>query len=587
MFDAIIGFSLKNRVLVLVAALALLATGLYTAFRLPVDVFPDLNAPTVTLLTEAHGMAPEEIEALVTFPLESAVNGATGVRRVRSFSAPGISIVHVEFDWSMDPYAARQIVSEKLQAALGSLPPDIPRPVMAPMASIMGEIMLIGLYAESDQSGPKVSPMELRTIADWSIRSRLLAVPGIAQVVPIGGEVKEYQINIDPNQLAVHDLTLEHVFEAAQQASGNATGGILRTQGKEYQIRGLGRAYTVEHLAHSVVAEKGEASVLLGDVATVEIGPAVSFGAASGNAQPGVVLSITKQPGANTLELTRNIDAALADIQTTLPDGVVIQENTFRQVDFINVAIKNVLEALRDGAILVVIILFLFLGNVRLTLISVLAIPLSLAATFLVFRWMEVTLNTMTLGGIGIAIGALVDDAIIDVENVFRRLRENRKLPAGKRRDVRAVVFQASNEIRRPMVSATLIITIVFLPLFFLGGVEGRLLQPMGIAYIVSIFASLGIALTVTPVLASVLLPSSRGIDKEHEGWLAGFLKPAYGKILDLSIRAPWLSIVASLVLLVSALAIAPSLGRAFLPEFNEGALTVSYVTAPGTSLDV
>lgn len=587
MFDAIIGFSLRNRALVLVAALALLAGGLYTALQLPVDVFPDLNAPTVTLLTEAHGMAPEEVEALVTFPLESAVNGSTGVRRVRSFSAPGISIVHVEFDWRMDPYAARQIVSEKLQAALGSLPPDIPRPVMAPMASIMGEIMLIGLYAEPGESGPAVSPMELRTIADWSIRRRLLAVPGIAQVVPIGGAVKEYQVNIDPSQLAVHGLTLEQAYEATRQASQNATGGILRTQGKEYQIRGLGRAYTIEHLAQSVVATRGQASVLLEDIATVEIGPAVSFGTASGNAQPAVILSITKQPGANTLELTKNIDAVLAEIQGSLPAGVVVQQNTFRQADFINVAIRNVLTALRDGAILVVIILLLFLGNIRLTLISVLAIPLSLAATFLVFRWMEVTLNTMTLGGIGIAIGALVDDAIIDVENVFRRLREDRRLPETKRRDVREIVFLASKEIRRPMVSATLIITIVFFPLFFLGGVEGRLLQPMGIAYIVSILASLVIALTVTPVLASILLPSSRGIDKEHEGWLAGFLKPVYGKTLAIALRAPWLSIIASIVLLASALAIAPWLGRSFLPEFNEGALTVSYVTAPGTSLDV
>ncbi|MDQ8198244.1 efflux RND transporter permease subunit [Pelagicoccus enzymogenes] len=582
MFDAIIGFSLKNRALVLIAATALLAGGFFNAFRLPIDVFPDLNAPTVTLLTEAHGMAPEQVEALVTFPLESAVNGATGVRRVRSFSAPGISIVHVEFDWEMDVYAARQIVSEKLQAALGALPPDIPKPVMAPMASIMGEIMLIGLYADGDN----VSEMELRTLADWSIRRRLLAVPGIAQVVPIGGKVKEYQINIDPERLATYGITLEQAYHAATKASENASGGVLRSKGKEYQIRGLGRAYTVDQIARSVVARQGQASILMEDIATVEVGPGLSFGTASANGEPAVVLSITKQPGSNTLTLTEGIESALADIQKSLPEGVVIQKDSFRQADFINVAVANVLEALRDGAILVVVILFLFLGNFRITLISVLAIPLSIAATFLVFRWMGVSLNTMSLGGIGIAIGALVDDAIIDVENVFRRLRENHHLPSEKKQSVNAVVLQASKEIRKPMVSATLIITIVFLPLFFLSGVEGRLLQPMGFAYIISIFASLAIALTVTPVLAALMLPSARNISNESEGWLAGLLKPMYRKTLDIALAAPWLSILASLALFISALAIAPFLGRSFLPEFNEGALTISYVTAPGTSLD-
>lgn len=582
MFDAIIGFSLKNRTLVLIAALGLLTSGLFTAFRLPIDVFPDLNAPTVTLLTEAHGMAPEQVEALVTFPLESAVNGATGVRRVRSFSAPGISIVHVEFDWEMDVYAARQIVSEKLQAAIGALPPDIPKPVMAPMASIMGEIMLIGLYADDEN----ISEMELRTLADWSIRRRLLAVPGIAQVVPIGGKVKEYQINIDPDRLATHGITLEQAYHAATEASENASGGVLRSKGKEYQIRGLGIAYTVDQIARSVVARQGQVSILMEDIAAVDVGPALSFGKASANGEPAVVLSITKQPGSNTLTLTEGIEAALADIKKSLPDGVVIQQDSFRQADFINVAVANVLEALRDGAILVVVVLFLFLGNFRITLISVLAIPLSIAATFLVFRWMGVSLNTMSLGGIGIAIGALVDDAIIDVENVFRRLRENHRLPPENKQPVNVIVLQASKEIRKPMVSATLIITIVFLPLFFLSGVEGRLLQPMGFAYIVSIFASLGIALTVTPVLAALLLPSARNIAKENEGWLAGLLKPLYRKMLDVALAVPWLSIVASLVLLASALTVAPFLGRSFLPEFNEGALTISYVTAPGTSLD-
>jgi CzcA family heavy metal efflux pump len=584
MFDAIIRFSLQNRALVLVAAVGLIASGLYTAFRLPIDVFPDLNAPTVTVMTEAHGMAPEQVETLVTIPLEAAVNGATGVRRVRSFSAPGISIVHVEFGWEMDVYAARQIVSEKLQAAQSSLPADVPAPIMAPMSSIMGEIMLIGVYAEHGEE--TVSPMELRTLADWTIRRRLMSIAGIAQVVPIGGQVKEYQIQVDPERLAAYGLSLDEVYEAASEVSENSSGGVLRSRGKEYQIRGLGRAYNIDHIAESVVARRGEVSILMRDIADVRIGPAVSFGAGSANARPAVVLSVTKQPGANTLELTTRIDEALAEIERSLPPGVGIQSDSFRQADFIDVAVSNVLHALRDGAILVIVVLFLFLGNFRITLISVLAIPLSIAVTFLVFRFMGIGLNTMTLGGIGIAIGALVDDAIIDVENVFRRLRENRRLPEAERRSINRVVLEASKEIRQPMVSATLIISVVFLPLFFLSGVEGRLLQPMGLAYIVSIFASLAIALTVTPVLAALLLPSSRNLAKEHEGWLAGLLKPLYRRSLDFALRWSWLSLGGALLLVASALVIAPSLGRSFLPEFNEGALTVSYVTAPDTALD-
>ena len=586
MFDAIIRFSLANRALVLVAALGLLAGGLFTAFRLSVDVFPDLNAPTVTVLTEAHGMAPEQVESLVTIPLESAVNGATGVRRVRSFSSPGISIVHVEFEWEMDIYDARQIVSEKLQSATGSLPSDIPAPVMAPMSSIMGEIMLVGIYADASPAGEKITPMELRTVADWTIRRRLMSIPGIAQVVPIGGNVKEYQIKVMPERLAAYGLSLDDVFKAAEEASENSSGGVLRSRGKEYQIRGLGQADNIDQLAQSVVAQRGDASVLMSDVARVAIGPALSFGKASANAHPAVVLSVTKQPGANTLELTDRINTALTEIGETLPAGVAIQQDSFRQSDFIEVAVHNVVDALRDGALLVIVVLFLFLGNFRITFISVLAIPLSISVTFLVFEAMGITLNTMTLGGIGISIGALVDDAIIDVENVFRRLRDNRRLPSEKRLPVGEVVFLASKEIRKPMVSATLIITVVFLPLFFLSGVEGRLLQPMGLAYIVSIFASLGIALTVTPVLAAIMLPSSRNLDSDHEGWLAGFLKPVYRRTLDLALKHNWAVIALLLALLASAVVLGPQLGRAFLPEFNEGALTVSYVTAPDTSLD-
>lgn len=585
MFDAIIRFSLANRALVLVAALGLLISGTYTAFRLNVDVFPDLNAPTVTVLTDAHGMAPEEVETLVTIPLESAVNGATGVRRVRSFSTAGFSIVHVEFDWSMDVYNARQIVAEKLQTAVSNLPAEVPAPIMAPMSSLMGEIMLVSLMADPAVEG--ITPMDVRTLADWTVRRRLMSLPGIAQVVAIGGEVKEYQVQLVPERLAVHEVSLDAVVEAAASASISGTGGVLRTGGREYQIRGLGQAYTVDALARSVVARRGAAPILLGDVANVTVGPAIRFGSASADGREAVILAITKQPGANTLELTHTVEAALEEISQSLPAGVSFQEAYFRQADFVEVAVRNVVLALRDGAFLVIVILFLFLGNVRITLISVLAIPLSIGATFLVFKSMGITLNTMTLGGIGIAIGALVDDAIIDVENVFRRMRENGRLPEVERRSVGEVVFMASKEIRRPMVSATLIITVVFLPLFFLSGVEGRLLQPMGLAYIVSIFSSLIIALTVTPVLAAVLLPRSRSIRSDHEGWAAGWLKPLYRRLLDAVLRRSWVSLVLAGVLVGSALFLMPRLGRSFLPAFNEGALTISYVTMPGTSLEV
>jgi len=585
MFDQIIRLSLNNRALVIFASIGLLLSGIYTAFRLNLDVFPDLNAPTVTILTEAHGMAPEQVETLVTLPLESAVNGSTGVRRIRSFSSPGLSIVHVEFEWEMNIFHARQIVSEKLQEVTGRLPEEISPPVMAPMSSIMGEVMLLGLVLNAD-SKEEVSMMDLRTLADWRVRRRLLSIPGVAQVSPIGGEVKEYQVQVLPERLAMYGVPMEQVIEAVEQASLASSGGVFRDQGKEYQIRGLGQARTVDDLAAVVVVSGEGGSLILGDLAKVVIGPALSFGSASADGQPAVVLSVTKQPGANTLELTERIDQALAEIKNGLPKGIVFQDNFFRQAEFINVAIDNVLEALRDGALLVVIVLFLFLGNIRITFISILAIPFSLAVTFLVFHVSGVELNTMTLGGIGIAIGALVDDAIIDVENVFRRLRENLARPEAERLPSKEVVFQASKEIRKPMVGATLIITIVFFPLFFLSGVEGRLLQPMGLAYVISIFASLFIALTITPVLASFLLPSSIRNATDREGWLAGWIKPIYAKILEGALNRPGLSIVVSLGLLVSSLLLVPGLGRALLPEFNEGALTISYVTVPDISLE-
>ena len=584
MFDQMIRFSLNNRALVVFTSVILLMGGFYTSLRLNLDVFPDLNAPTVTVLTEAHGMAPEQVETMVTLPLESAFNGSTGVRRVRSFSSSGLSIVHVEFEWSMDIYHARQIVSEKLQTTADSLPEDISPPIMAPMSSIMGEVMLIGLQTKM-QSKEKATMMDLRTFADWQVRRRLMAIPGVAQVSPIGGKVKEYQVSVIPERLAALQVSMEDAISAAADASHESSGGVFRSKGKEYQIRGLGLAHSIDQLSKVVVKVRREGNILLEDVATIQVGPAVAFGSASSNGQEAVVLSITKQPNVNSLELTERIDRALAEMKKGLPRGIEFQSNFFRQADFIEVAIDNVLHALRDGALLVFVVLFLFLGNVRITFISILAIPFSLAVTFLVFHVSGLELNTMTLGGIGIAIGALVDDAIIDVENVYRRLRENARLPEPEKKPAKDVVYLASQEIRKPMVGATLIITIVFFPLFFLSGVEGRLLQPMGLAYVISIFASLFIALTVTPVLASFLLPRSTQNASGHQGWLAGWIKPIYENMLRTVLHKPAISITCTLALLASALFVAPYLGRSFLPEFNEGALTISYVTAPDISL--
>jgi CzcA family heavy metal efflux pump len=588
MFDRLIQLSLENRLIVLAAALLLLVTGVLIAVRLPVDVFPDLTAPTVTVLTEAHGMAAEEVETLVTFPVETAVNGATGVRRVRSSSAAGISIVWVEFDWGTDIFIARQIINEKLQIASASLPKGIDRPVLAPISSIMGEIMLISVSADPATAAGRqtVSPMDLRSIADWAIRRRLLSVPGVSQVVPIGGDVKQYQILVSPEKLAAYDLSLNEVLHAAEQSNTNSSGGAYMDAGQEYLIRGIGRVQTLDDIAHSVVAMRGNLPVLVRDVADVKIGPAIKIGDGSANARPAVIVMVQKQPNANTLELTRRIEETISELQKTLPPGVAVDTHVFRQADFIRVAIDNVIEALRDGAVLVVIVLFFFLGNVRTTLISALAIPLSLLVTIFVFKVFDLTINTMTLGGLAIAVGALVDDAIIYVENVFRRLKEDRHGPPGARRPPIEVIFDASREIRSPMVNATLIIIIVFVPLFFLSGVEGRLLRPLGYAYITSIFASLLVAVTVTPALCAYLLPNADFMRKEGDSWLVTRLKRAYGKTLDLVLRFPNLVLAGSAAALVVTLAILPSLGRAFLPEFNEGALTISVLTVPGTSLD-
>ncbi len=588
MFDKLIKLSLENRLIVLVAALLLLITGVFIAIRLPVDVFPDLTAPTVTVITEAHGMAAEEVETLVTFPIETAVNGATGVRRVRSSSSAGIAIVWVEFDWGTDIFIARQIVNEKLQIATASLPAGIDRPILAPISSIMGEIMLIGVSLDStaESNGSSINTMDLRTIADWTIRRRLLSVPGVSQVVPIGGDVKQYQILVSPEKLTAYDVSLNEVLHAAEQSNTNSSGGAYMDAGQEYLIRGIGRVQNLEDIATSVIAMRGNLPVLIRDVAEVKIGPAIKFGDGSANAKPAAIIMVQKQPNANTLELTERIESTIAEIQKTLPPGISINTQIFRQSDFIRVAIDNVIEALRDGAILVMVVLFFFLGNVRTTFISILAIPLSLVVTIFVFQIFGITINTMTLGGLAIAVGALVDDAIIDVENVFRRLKENQHRPPAEQRPTLEVVFSASSEIRSPMVMATLIIIIVFVPLFFLSGVEGRLLRPLGFAYITSIFASLLVAVTVTPALCSFLLPNADFMKKEGDSWLVTHLKRAYRKTLDLVLRFPRLVLVAAAVALALSIAALPFLGRAFLPEFNEGSLTISVLTVPGTSLD-
>ena len=578
MFDYLIAWSLRNRPFVLATALLMLVSGTWVAFRMPVDVFPDLTAPTVTVLTEAHGMAPQEVEAIVTFPIEAAVNGATGVRRVRSSTAQGIAVVWVEFEWGTDIFRARQIVSEKLQAVAAALPTGISAPILAPISSIMGEIMMVGLTGSQ-------SPRELRTVADWTIRRRLLALQGVAQVIPIGGEVKQYQVLADPVRMLATGVTLQDVLRAAEGSNANASGGVYMDRGQEYVIRGIGRIQNVDDIAKTVVAVKAGVPVLLDQVADVVVGSAPKFGDGSIDGRPGVVLAIQKQPGANTLALTERIESELRDIQAALPPGMEVNTELFRQESFITVAINNVLQALAEGAVFVVIILVLFLWNLPTTVISLVAIPLSLVAAILAMQLVGVTINTMTLGGMAIAIGALVDDAIIDVENVFRRLKQNHHRPPDERLPAIRVVYDASREIRASIVNATLIIIVVFLPLFFLGGVEGRLLQPLGFAYVISILASLFVAVTVTPVLCAYWLPSAKAVQEERESALVRRLKILYEPTLAWVLARPRRVLVIAALALFATFAVVPMLGTAFLPEFNEGALTVSVVTVPGTSL--
>ncbi|MFP5502054.1 MAG: efflux RND transporter permease subunit [Candidatus Sericytochromatia bacterium] len=582
MLDRIIAWSLGNRLLVIALSVVLIVWGTWTTLRMPVDVFPDLTAPTVTVLAEAHGLAPEEVETLVAFPIETAMNGATGVRRVRSSTAAGIAVVWVEFEWGTDIFRARQLVNEKLQLAQAALPPDLPPPVLAPVSSIMGEIMFVGMTAE----GPQVSMLDVRSAADWVVRRRLLALPGISQVIPIGGGVKQYQVLVDPAKLQARGIALTQVADALGRSNSNVSGGFYQEGGQEYLIRGLGRVQGPDDVRQVTVAIKNGTPVRVGDLADVAVGPAIKRGEGSINGRPGVVLAILKQPDANTLELTKRVDGALDEIEKSLPAGISIDRQNFRQSEFISRAVTNVEHALRDGAILVVAILFVFLLNLRATLISLLAIPLSLLVAVLALKALGGSINTMTLGGLTIAIGALVDDAIIDVENVHRRLRENRGKPESERRPVLNVIYEASREVRGAIFFATLIIMLVFVPFFFLSGVEGRLLQPLGFSYLVAIFASLIVALTITPVACYYLLGRQRIDHPERESVVVRGLKGAYRPLLNASLGHPMVVIAASMALLVGALAIVPSLGRAFLPEFNEGALTVSAVTMPGTSLE-
>jgi len=571
--------SLRNRLMVLLSALATFAVGVYITLEMPIDVFPDLTAPTVSIMTEAHGMAPEEVEKLVTFPIETAVNGASGVRRVRSNSIQGLSTVWVEFDWGTDIYIARQIVNEKLQVMRNTLPEGVDPPVLAPITSIMGEIMLVGLTAT------ETSPMELRALADFAVARRIQSVPGVSQVLVYGGETLQYQVQVDPYKVAARGLTLDHVLKAVAESNINATGGVYVEAGQEYLIRGLGRVTNIEDIERTVVTVEDRVPVLIKDLAEVRIAPAFRLGTASINNNDGVLLVVAKQPEANTLVLTEDILATLEQLESSLPPDIEMHTEIFRQADFIEVAVDNVVGALRDGAILVTIVLFLFLLNIRTTLISVLAIPLSLVVAFLAMRAFGFSVNTMTLGGMAIAIGVLVDDAIIYVENVYRRVRQNAARPTAERKPFDDVVAAASSEIRSPIAMATFIVIVVFIPLFFLGGIEGRMLKPLGFAYVVSILASLLVAVTVTPALSSYLLRRVSRDQKHRQSWLVRGLKVLYEPSLRLALNHSKIVIGASALLVIAALSTLPFFGRAFLPEFNEGTFNISLATLPGTSL--
>lgn len=574
----LIRWSLDNRLIVIAMAALLLVWGTYAAVNLPIDVLPDLNKPTVTILTEAEGLAPEEVETLVTYPIETLMNGAPGVSRVRSQSGIGISIVYIEFDWGTDIYRNRQLVNEKLAQASGQLPAGI-TPNMGPISSIMGEIMLIAVSSKSGET----DPLDVRTLADWTIRPRLLTIAGVSQVINIGGGVKQYQALVSPEKLTRFGVTLEEVTTALEKSNVNSTGGFVDSQSQEYLVRNLARFHSLEELEQTAVAYRNGTPVLLGDVATVEFGPRIKRGDAGTNGRPAVIMSVQKQPGASTIELTGEVDRAVTELARTMPDDVEINAHLFRQANFIDASINNIERALVEGAVLCVIVLFLFLLNFRTTAITLTAIPLSFVIAFLVFWLFGISINTMTLGGLAVAIGELVDDSIVDIENIFRRLRENREL--AEPRPSLDVIYHASLEIRSSIVYATLIVALVFLPLLGLSGIEGRLLAPLGIAYITSLLASLVVSLTVTPVLASFLLPRMKFRAEGRDGWLVRTLKQWDLSLLRSTLRHPGRVILVASVLVVTAMASLPFVGTNFLPAFNEGTLTINVLADPGTSL--
>lgn len=567
---------------ILVSAAILLIVGLYTAKHMDIDVFPDLNAPTVVVMTEANGMAPEEVERLVSFPIETAVNGATDVRRVRSSSTTGFSVVWIEFDWGTDIYRARQIVTEKLSALGDALPDNVGQPILGPQSSIMGEVLTIGLTADS------TSLLDLRTIADWTIRPRLLSVGGVAQVTVIGGDIKEYQILLDPGRMKHYKVSLDEVMSIVKNMNQNSSGGVLYEYGNEYIVRGVMQTNNIELLGKALIKKNGEKPVMLEDIADIDIGAKTPrLGVASEKGKAAVLMTVTKQPNTSTTELTDKLDLSIDDLRKNLPQDVKVSTDIFRQERFINNSISNVEKSLYEGAFFVVIILLLFLMNGRTTLISLMSLPLSLLTTIITLKFLGFTINTMSLGGMAIAIGSLVDDAVIDVENVFKHLRANRRLPKEKRQKILDVVFEASKEVRMPILNSTLIIIASFVPLFFLNGMEGRMLVPLGIAFIVSLLASTIVALTVTPVLCSYLLGKDSDKEKEdQEPLLVRKLKATYEKTLNWSLANQKLVLGITGALLVSAIVIFFTLGRNFLPPFNEGSFTISLNTLPGVSLE-
>ena len=582
MLNKIIYYSLHNRLVILVCALLLMIGGTYTAFHTDVDVFPDLNAPTVVIMTEANGMAPEEVERLVTFPVETAVNGAMDVRRVRSSSTTGFSVVWVEFDWGTDIYKARQIVSEKLAVVNESLPENVGKPTLGPQSSILGEMMIIGLTADS------TSLLDLRTLADWTIRPRLLSTGGVAQVAVIGGDIKEYQIQLDPARMKHYGVGLDEVLAVCRNMNRNANGGVLYEFAKEYIIRGVLSTTQVEEIAKGVVKLANGYPVTLGDIATVQIGgKSPKLGLASERTKPAVLITVTKQPNTSTELLTEKLDAIVVDLQKNLPADVHVSTDIFRQSRFIDNSINNVKRSLFEGSIFVVIVLFLFLMNVRTTVISLVALPLALLVSIITLHYLGLTINTMSLGGMAIAIGSLVDDAIVDVENVYKRIRENRLLPEGERRSTLEVVYDASREVRMPILNSTLIIVVSFVPLFFLSGMEGRMLVPLGIAFIVALFASTVVALTLTPVLCSYLLNSkATGMKELREAWVSRWLKGHYERALEFALAHQKQVLGGTIALFVVALGLFFTLGRSFLPGFNEGSFTVNVSSLPGISLE-